>query len=256
MNSMPIYSYPSVRSIIVTKLLKGNLNNILQVMDEIIEENDSSVLRELNSILSRPEYLSMLIQLVRNNPEFLEKMQRESYYHENGFHKIVLLEGKNFKLRIHQFGSSAKIPMENIHDHRWPFASSILYGQLKMDLFELAEDYLNAEKLYHFIYNSNKQGGSYSTSLKGVTYLKKIQTRNYSCGDNYLMLPQELHRIKNQPGDESITLILTGKPQGVLCNLYAKRKILEQEKIQKQYSQELLWKMLDQIIEFIYPQKN
>jgi hypothetical protein len=125
-----------------------------------------------------------------------------------------------------------------------------------MDLFEARNTSTQAEKLFHFIYNSDKQNGSYSTSLQGLTEVAKIETRTYEQGDSYLMLPHELHRIKNKPGEESITLILTGKPQSRLCNLYAKREILEKEKETVAYSTSYLNSILDSILETIHPQTN
>jgi hypothetical protein len=179
-----------------------------------------------------------------------------SYYHENGFHKIVLLSGKYFKLRLHHFGVSSKIPMENIHDHRWAFASTILSGTLEMDMFEQCQDVIDENKLIHYVYNSDKSTGSYSTDKIGMVSLNKIETRFYEAGETYLMLPDELHRIKNQEGQESLTLILTGKPENSTCNLYALREINEEEKNTVKYKKAELIKMLDEITEKIYPQKN
>jgi hypothetical protein len=185
-----------------------------------------------------------------------EKMLDESYYHENGFHKIVLLSGKNFKLRLHHFGVSSKIPMENIHDHRWAFASTILSGTLEMDMFKLSQIVRDENKLIHYVYNSDKSTGSYSTDKIGMVSLNKIESRFYEAGETYLMLPQELHRIKNQEGQESLTLILTGKPENNTCNLFALREINDEEKNTVKYEASELIKMLEKNIEKIFPQKN
>lgn len=236
--------------------MNGAVASLAEILDELLETNTTEILEEVNKVFATPEYLHLLIQIIKQDPGLFEKMRRESYYHENGFHKIVLLSGRNFKLRLHHFGASAKAPMENIHDHRWAFSSSILDGSLEMDLFEASAGGEGAEKLFHFIYDSDKQTGSYNTHLKGFANIRKAATRIYNAGESYLMLPHELHRIKNQPGEESITLILTGKPKSKRCNLYARRKILDQEKITTAYSAASLNSMLDQIIETIFPKKN
>ena len=61
------------------------------------------------------------------------------------------------------------------------------------------------------------------------------------------MATHELHRIKNATGQESITLILTGKPISSKCNLFSKRTILEEEKITKLYSESKMVEMLEGI---------
>jgi hypothetical protein len=253
---MKTISLKTIKGQIIETLYSRDLETLRTVLDQLLMSNSNKVLVRINRVFSEPPILNFLIQLLRSNPYFFEKVKKESYYHENGFHKIVLLSGSYFKLRLHQFGACEKVPMENIHDHRWPFASSILTGRLEMDLFQTGKSAAESEKLFHFIYNSDKQTGSYSTTLQGQINMAKKETRCYEQGDTYLMLPHELHRIKNKPGEESITLILTGKPQSKLCNLYAKREILEQEKETIAYSESTLNSILDNIIEYVYPQIN
>lgn len=123
--------------------------------------------------------LFWLIDKILEDSHLFQSVLKESYYHENGFHKIVLLSGPYFKLRVHHFGAGVKIPMENIHDHRWPFASSILSGQLRMDMFREWNTMGSGEKLYHFIYNSDKSTGSYKTNFKGIKFIEKTKSRSF-----------------------------------------------------------------------------
>lgn len=243
-----------LRLFLTTNIINAKPQNLIRLIDGITGKAKETILTEINSVLSSPENLSFLIKQVINNDVLLSNVVKESYYHENGFHKIVLLSGKNFKLRLHHFGVAAKIPMENIHDHRWPFASSILTGELTMDIFKVSDK--GEEAFYHFLYGSDKQSGSYSTDFIGKRFLNKVDTRTYNAGESYLMHTNELHRIKNGTGQESITLILTGKPVSRRCNLFAKKEIAEAEKKTIPYSPAELKKMLQTISEKIYPQQN
>lgn len=236
------------------QLLAGNLSKLAAFIDQLIAAKGDTVLLEVNKFLANPFHLSVLTYHVLGTECFLGAVLKESYYHENGFHKIVLLSGQLFKLRLHHFGSGVKLPMENVHDHRWAFASSILAGNLKMDMFEVHQN--KGESLIHYRYDSNKSTGQYTTALVGRKFIRKTQTRTYSAGDQYLMLPTDLHRIINKPDEESITLILTGNPKGQTCNLYAKRTIQEDEKKTVPYSKEELEGMLKALIEKIYPVQN
>ena len=244
------------KSFMRNSILNNNINGLVETIDELLNNNSSEILTLINQSLSQPDTLSLLIKRIIDSPLLFAKMLDESYYHENGFHKIVLLSGKNFKLRLHHFGVSSKIPMENIHDHRWAFASTILSGTLEMDMFEQSQLVSDENKLIHYVYNSDKSAGSYSTDKIGMVSIHKIESRFYEAGETYLMLPQELHRIKNQEGQESLTLILTGKPENNTCNLFALREINDEEKNTVKYESLELIKMLEKNIEIIFPQKN
>jgi len=237
-------------------IFSATLHDLSTFLDRSIEHASPEELRIINRTLSEPSTLNLLINRIINKPYFFEKVTNKSYCHENGFHKIVLLAGTHFKLRLHHFGVGAKIPMENIHDHRWPFASTILLGNLYMDYFEVSNEYEGSEEVFHFIYTAAKRNNRYSTELIGKTLMKKSRSVAHKTGDCYLMRTEDLHRITNEPGAESITLILTGKPQSDQCNLYAKREILEEEKQILKYNADELKSMLSIIREKIYPQKN
>ncbi len=236
------------------QLLAGELKKLFITIDILIQEGGNEMLLSINRFLSIPFNLSVMIHYILKDETLLNHVQKESYYHENGFHKIVLGAGKSFKLRLHHFGSSAKIPMENIHDHRWAFASTILKGSLTMDLFTTTQD--EGEKVLHYRYDSNKQDGAYTIEPLGYTRLKVIERKEYISGKQYLMSTTDLHRIINKPGEESMTLILTGKPISSFCNLYAKRTIKDEEKSPITYNRTTLLKMLSQLSENIYPTSN
>jgi hypothetical protein len=237
-------------------LLSKRVELLTEYIDFMIGRYGSEVLILINSVLAEPYLLNLLIQQVRGKENVFRAVMKGSYHHENGFHKIVLLNGSNFKLRLHHFGAVEKAPMENIHNHRWSFASTILSGELKMELFQREYCQGRSEELYHFVYGSDKSSGVYSTELMGMEILYKSQSKKISAGQSYLMLPEELHRITNLPGQESMTLILTGKPLSKNCDLYAKRPILDDEKQIVNYTGERLEEILKNIQETIYPHLN
>jgi hypothetical protein len=237
-------------------LINGNLDAIKQRLNVILGDCSESDLLEINKVIGKPQNIYFLIHLILKDSDAMEAVRKASYFHQNGFHKIVLLSMKNFKLRLHHFGAGAHIPMENIHDHRWPFASTILNGKLRMDLFEVNNEAAHGEDLIHYRYDSDKSTGSYTTTLMGLTKLIRYERKVYEAGSSYLMTTKELHRIINKPGDESITMILTGRPVGTTCNLYAKRMITEQEKETPNYTLTGLRNQLLDMSETVYPKNN
>ena len=237
-------------------IIKGNLNYLTELLDVITKNCDEKMLLQVNRILSKPQNLKLIISKIVNTKKAFEKVLKNSYPHKNGFHKIVLLSGKFFKLRLHHFKSMTDAPMENIHDHRWIFASSILYGELEMEIYEVNNETNEGEELLHYKYNSNKSTGAYTTNLIGKTFLRPTQRVKLNAGKSYCMLPQYLHRILNKENAETITLILTGKPTSYECNLFAKREINEEEKNILSYSTEELSNHLQVLAEQLYPQNN
>lgn len=244
---------------IINELYNGSNHSLVAKIEEALFDNNPDILYEVNRVLSVPANLNFLCYKIINDYKFYSTVLKSSYYHENGFDKIVLLSGKNFKLRLHHFGNGLKIPMENVHDHRWMFASTILFGDLQMDMFHASiihDSLYEAEILNHFVYDSNKTSGSYEVTYRGKAALKLLETRKYEFGQSYIMWPHELHRIKNSNQEESITLILTGNPISEKCNLYSTREFLEEEKAPKYYNDRILRKKIVNILEKIYPQKN
>ena len=235
-------------------IIVGNAGEVFGYLDSLVKHFNEEVLTRINELIAEPEILSMLIRRIIHDRNLLTRVLKESYYHENGFHKIVLAAGEHFKLRLHHFGSSTKMPMENIHDHRWPFASNILLGSLKMDIFQPHES--EGEKLIHYRYNSQKSNGAYGIAPLGYKKLTLVRSVEYKAGEQYLMPTTHLHRIINKPGEESITLVLTGKPTSSVCNLYARRSITQVEQQPLKYEEKVLEKMLQSIVEKIYPTLN
>jgi hypothetical protein len=182
--------------------------------------------------------LEPIVDLVVNNPDLWQDTLENSYRHANGFHKIVLLQGPNFKLRLHHFVSphATPPPAEHIHDHRWPFASHIINGNLNMDLFQaqsLAAESSGAQSLaaessgaqsptrtHAFLYDSAKDGGGFNATYEGLRNLVHLKNVTYEQGTTYHMHPEEMHRIVAN-ADPCTTLMLTGKPVSKFCHFYA-----------------------------------
>jgi hypothetical protein len=238
------------------QMIKGDLRAMQEFIDESVSLYNEGALPLINMVLSKPSNLKLLISKILNCRAEFEAVRANSYCHENGFHKIVMLQGKNFKLRLHHFGATSKAAMENVHDHRWPFASSILKGNLHMEMFEVADVPENTELLLHHVYHADKSSGAYQAHLEGVAALKRVKKVSFSEGTTYLLMPDALHRIVNDDQQESITMILTGKPVSSTCNLYARRPLTAEEKQTPCYTSEVLRAQLNLISELIYPQHN
>lgn len=200
--------------------------------------NDDSLV-QLAHLLSQHCHLAnmtILLSSIIQSPALLEQIAARSYWHGNGFLKVVLLD-QGYKLRLHIWfaGTSCE---ENIHSHRWGFASHVLTGALKSELWtDAANDdstalprtselslsdshtstLLSDEYLYTAKHQKNKTNVSAHKQYVGATYLKKLQNVTQTAGASYVMTPDQLHRI-NHPGEELVATVICTAPTQILTN--------------------------------------
>ena len=213
----------------------------LQLLIEAMLANGPAeiVLPYLVQMLGNPVLLQAIINRIGQEEEWMQQVQRASYYHRNGFDKLVLLEGLNYKVRLHHFRPCIELPpAENIHDHRWPFASTIVCGTLHMRMFEpSATGTIHANE---YLYDSKKVNGQYDFQFKNKSRLRITEYRKYLAQQYYLMHTHELHQIVYMPGDEALTLVITGKPERETCRLFAINALHDDEKDTQPYTLEFL----------------
>lgn len=225
---------------------KMNLNAWLNCIDKMLMLNEEMALSCVVAFLNDPAVLGSLLNSITSDPFLNKKMLDESYYHLNGFDKIVLINRSNFKIRLHNFlPQPEKRPMENIHDHRWNFASAMLRGSFNTDLF------INGSKqdlkTHSYTYHSNKVDDKYETIYNGEVFLEKLTTIQVSEGENYFMPADVLHRINEMNTDGTVTIIVTGPPINETCQLYASRLMEEEEKSLVKHDNYYLLNLLSEI---------
>lgn len=205
--------------------------------DEMSTNND--MLAQLAHLLSQHCHLvnmTSLLSSIIQSPTLLKQIAARSYWHGNGFLKVVLLD-QGYKLRLHIWfaGTSCE---ENIHSHRWGFASYVLTGALKSELWaDAANDDLAAlpcvskpyptpsqtptlmsdEYLYTAKHKNDQNNVAARKQYIGTAHLKKLQNVTQVAGANYVMTPDQLHRI-NHPGEELVATIICTAPTQVLTN--------------------------------------
>ena len=212
-----------------------------------INTSSAASLTQLASLLSQYCHLPniiILLSAIIQAPELLASIAARSYWHGNGFLKIVLID-KGYKLRLHIWfaGTSCE---ENIHSHRWGFASHVLTGTLKSELWtDAANDDVhhnmtvldescassqlheptmplpNSLQAREYLYTAKHQRGQYTIAahkqLIGTAHLEKLQNVAQTAGASYVMTPHQLHRI-NHPGQELVATVICTAPTQVLTN--------------------------------------
>lgn len=194
--------------------LQATLNNLMQ-------EDEETALREAALLFLDPYMRNRLIYKINHTPSLFKLMVDNSYYHENGFDKIVLLQGTHFKLRLHRFYPAASsMPAENIHNHRWNFASAMLHGSFHTVNYVFSD---NGERLYHNTYYADKRSGSYTVEQIGTCCVQPIQDNLIKRGQTYYMPNKNMHRITGINPGGATTIIVTGASKAESCVLLSKR---------------------------------
>lgn len=112
-----------------------------QVFDSHFAHTSAHDLTSLAGLLEQNCRLSQvkaLLQSILNTPAQLATIAKRSYWHGNGFLKIVLLD-QGYKLRLHIWCNGV-VCEENIHSHRWGFASHVLQGALRSEIWQDGTD--------------------------------------------------------------------------------------------------------------------
>jgi hypothetical protein len=158
----------------------------------------------------------------------LSRAASRSYAHGNGFTKIVLARGPFWALRLHIHGAppggaAGPPPAYHVHDHRWPFASTVLRGTLLEDRFAMGG---GSGPWLHYTYTSDA-GDEDGTPLfgahpRGRAHLRHVVRIAHSAGTTYSLPLGVLHALPGQQElGEAVTLVLTGTPAAATCNLFS-----------------------------------
>jgi hypothetical protein len=151
-----------------------------------------------------PRVLRSSLELLRSDRAMLKAVARRSYQHANGFAKIVLHEGGGYRVRLHvwqpkppDYGADT-----NPHGHRWEFASWIVVGVLREEIFaEAASGRRHRRFAYH---------GTPDLHPAGEAALRRMRTIERRAGDVYGRGRGVVHTVSPAMTDLVVTLVLQG----------------------------------------------
>jgi hypothetical protein len=76
--------------------------------------------------LGHPNNVVPLLQTISSDPEHLSDSASRSYSHSNGFDKIVLFSGADYKLRLHLWWPEGERTTENVRQRTYMIIDGIL----------------------------------------------------------------------------------------------------------------------------------
>ena len=143
-------------------------------------------------------------------------VSRQSYWHSNGFAKLVVHvnDEPELRLRVHVWprGDRHGAGYENIHNHRWPFASIVLAGAIRVDQFREIEDFDAPGTVVcnRLAYEAAAPGPVGELRLEGKRALQMMGRHVYAAGTVYCCDTDMLHTVARASSGTAATLMVAG----------------------------------------------
>ncbi len=136
--------------------------------------------------------LGMLIDIALASEEILARIQQASFRHPNGFDRIVLRRDNGTKraLRLHLWGPPSISAEQDIHNHAWGFASSVLAGTFRHSIYKFERDLTGNRALYSF---KNGAGDRYRYGLIDRGNAIVTSSEIVTPGQSFIMEAPTLH---------------------------------------------------------------
>lgn len=159
----------------------------------------------------RPALVGWLRSLA-GSPGLLDEVVDSSYWHANGFAKLVLYNTPDFRVRLHVWLAGENRRGEpDPHSHRWDFASTVLTGA-GLDIAEsreLAERRSAADvACTRYVYDGFEMVEDLD-ELKGV-YLHETRRFAVRPGNRYTTETTTIHTVAPKGNDLVATLLVQG----------------------------------------------
>ncbi len=154
-------------------------------------------------------FLSWLEDTLRNE-EAVREAAKRSYWHPNGFAKMVLHLSPDFRIRLHMWPKS-ETPSRgesNPHSHRWEFASTVIAGE-GMHMVEYRETSEGGKRHQRYRYGTDPADPA-ALKADGEAWLKKTGSPHVWCGDVYSCDTEVVHTVRPLDANLTATVVIQG----------------------------------------------
>lgn len=160
----------------------------------------------LVSALCRPgECLALLTSLVSSSSRAADAAAI-SYHHPLGFDRLTLIDGRPaFLLRIHIWRPMAARGAEHIHNHRFGFASGILYGGYDTQVYAHRAD---GDEMDEYREGNVGATADWQLERRGTSRIRLVSATRLTRGSSYLLPADTLHRVDVPSDAACATLFL------------------------------------------------
>jgi hypothetical protein len=179
-------------------------------------------LDEIASALGSTDVVALIDYILssRCSGERVLKLLAHSYVHPNGFAKIALpFDGCEDRVRLHCF--PAQSTESDVHNHRWPFVSLVLFGSMRLQHFTRSATGVPVQEYRHVQSDDRRM---YQLVSVGSSHIEKTFDVTLRAGSNYVLSPEVLHRATVGSAEgRAITLVSEGAQVSAETNVFSFR---------------------------------
>jgi len=188
--------------------------------------------RAANVLREDAAQLRSLLELIASDRPHAATVVRSSYWHANGFAKLMLHRNVDpaFQLRLHVWNADGPPADEakggsNIHTHRWEFASVVAAGIITVEEFEEIDDPADAKALpcRKFAYDSPVDESVGRLRSTGACLLRPTGRAPYGPGDLHSGSLKTIHRVTPVSSSLTATVFVQGPPRVDSAFVYQER---------------------------------
>ncbi len=203
-------------------------------LHDLLEKNSSPELlpppmevnKELLEILYKQFNLNEFLLSLEKDSNILKLIASSSYTHEIGFDKIVIHPylNTNFQLRLNVWWADKyrNASFENIHTHRWDYATVLLIGEYEYKNYKIS-DSEGVEKYWYNYFPRHEE--AFNMKLIGRRKLS-IESNEILKKGNIMSLDSFTpHKITPKEGINTISFFLNQKPIKEYTDVYSDVKL-------------------------------
>jgi hypothetical protein len=169
----------------------------------------ADLLGALDLLLRDRTALIAWLRALADSPEELAAVVAGSYWHANGFAKLVLHDTPDFRIRLHVWPAADGYRGEpDPHSHRWDFASTVLVGA-GLEIVESDELPARAsaadQECVRYTYD-----GFELVPEEGTVFLHEHRRFAVRPGDRYTTETTTIHTVATKGNDLVATLVVQG----------------------------------------------
>ena len=182
---------------------------------------DPDALVEALTDIAHPQQFRAVITTFLDSRTLIQDIADQSYLHNNGFLKLTLASAPEYQVRLHVWDTREDgLPYfpESIHSHTADFASAILTGGYRHEVFKESPI---GDEYFWYRFRGARGARSFSLAYVAPACLKRISDGYLPAGTIYSLTSDVLHRVIPRPNCLTASLVLKGPTASPEAEVYA-----------------------------------
>jgi hypothetical protein len=201
----------------------------MKSFDEFISVVDAKL--KINTTESRKEVLLLLknkvlrsvIELVINDNVLLKEVSNRSYFHKNGFLKVLLIDMRpKYSVRLHIWPTDP-FSETDIHDHPWNMTGLVLNGSYNWNVFE--ESQSSDLFVNRYICNYLDDYSGHFLKKGHSVFISLVNVLSFVKGEFFDFSHKELHNVEKKNYLPADSIVITGENISEYAQVITSREI-------------------------------